>query len=231
MTPTTVPSAARRPSRRGLLTVGVVLAVGGAGAAVLSAGSAPTTHEPASAIATSTPSPPLTSSVITSPTSEAALPAYPQPAPPPAAVLEPPPEALPPGPDALPALTPAQATDPEAVAARFLVTYATFDANEDPAAHHARLAEFTTAALADELRRNSSASAALDDLRARNVEFAGEVVEISVSERSQSRTTVAAVVEHTTAVGGVVDPEFRLVPYTVTLVASERGWTVAGFSQ
>ena len=230
MTPTTVPSAARRPSRRGLLAVGVVLAVGGAGAAVFSAGSAPTTHEPASVVATSTPSPALTSSVTTSPTSEAALPAYPQPAPRPAA-LEPPPEALPPGPEALPALTPAQATDPEALATRFLITYATFDANEDPAAHHARLAGFTAPALADELRRNSSASAALDELRARNVEFAGEVVEISVSERSPSRTTVAAVVEHTSAVDGVVDPEFRLVPYTVTLVASERGWTVAGFSQ
>lgn len=117
------------------------------------------------------------------------------------------------------------------MAGRFLVTYANFDANEDPAAHHARLAEFATPALADELRRNSSASAALDDLRARHVEFAGQVVEIAVSDRSQSRTVVAAVVEHTTAVDGVVDPEFRLVPYTVTLVASEQGWLVAGFSQ
>ena len=159
-----------------------------------------------------------------------ALPAYPQAEPPPAA-LEPPPDTLPPSSDSLPALSPAQAADPEAVAARFLVTYATFAAVEEPAAHHAPLAEFTTPALADELRRNSSASAALDDLRARNVEFAGQVVEIAVSERSQSGTVVSAVVEHTIAVDGVVDPEFRLTPYTVTLVPSERGWVVAGFSQ
>jgi hypothetical protein len=213
-----------------LLIVGVVLAVGGAGAAVLSDGGAATIREPASLVVTSTPSPPLTGSVSTSPTSDPTLPTYPQPASPPAA-LEPPPKALPPRPDALPALTPAQAADPEAVAARFLVTYATFDAGEDPAAHHARLADFTTPALADELSRNSSASAALEDLRARNVEFAGQVLEISVSDRSESRTIVSAVVEHTTAVDGVVDPDFDLAPYTVNLVPSESGWLVAGLSQ
>ncbi len=128
---------------------------------------------------------PRSPSSISSPGPATALPAYPQAEPPPAA-LEPPPDTLPPGPDSLPALSPAQVADPEAVAARFLGTYATFDAGEDPAGHHARLAEFTTPALADELRRNSSASAALEDLRARNVEFAGQVVEIGVSERSQS---------------------------------------------
>ncbi len=138
---------------------------------------------------------------------------------------------LPSGPGTLPALTPAEAADPEAVAARFLVTYAAFDADEDPAAHKARLADFTTPALADELSRNSSASAALEDLRARNVGFAGEVVEINVSERSESRTIVAAVVEHTTAVGGVADPDFDLVPYTLTLVPSGSTWLVAGFTQ
>ena len=202
----------------------------GAGAIVVSAGGSPPSHKPGPAAATSTSTPPLTSSVITSPRPATALPAYPQ-AESPAPVLEPPPDTLAPGPHSLPALTPAQIADPEAVAARFLVTYATFDAGEDPAAHHARLVEFTTPALADELRRNSSASAALEDLRARNVKFAGQVVEIAVSERAHSRTIVAAVVEHTTAVDGVVDPDFRLVPYTVTLVASERGWLVAGFSQ
>ena len=229
MRPTTARSAPRACARR-LAAAGAVLAVAGAGAVVVSAGGSPSTHDPPSAGATFTPSPPLTSSVITSPGPATALPAYPQAEPPPPA-LEPPPDTLAPGPEALPALTPAQIADPEAVAARFLATYATFDANEDPAAHHARLAELTTPVLADELRRNSSASAALEDLQARNVEFAGQVVEISVSERSESRTTVAAVVEHTTAVDGVVDPEFRLVPYTVTLVASEQGWVVAGFSQ
>lgn len=206
------------------------MAAVGAAVVVVSAGGSPPSHKPTSAVATSTPSPPLTSSVITSPSPATTRPAYPQ-AEPPSAALEPAPDTLPPGPDSLPALSRAQVADPEAVAARFLVTYATFDAGEDPAAHHARLVEFTTPALADELRRNSSASAALEDLRARNVEFAGQVVEIGVSERSQSRATVAAVVEHTTAVDGVVDPEFRLVPYTVTLVVSERGWVVAGFNQ
>ncbi|HEV2071877.1 MAG TPA: hypothetical protein VGR26_19005 [Acidimicrobiales bacterium] len=229
MRPTTarfVPGS--RPRR--LVVVGVLLAAFGAAAVVLSAGDSPPAHRPTSAVASSTPSPPLTSSVITSPSPATTLPAYPQAELPPAA-LEPAPDTLPPRLDSLPALSPAQVADPEAVAARFLVTYATFDAGEDPAAHHARLAQFTTPALADELRRNSSASAALQELRARNVEFGGQVVEIAVSERSHSRATVAAVVEHTTAVDGVVDPEFRLVPYTVTLVVSERGWVVAGFSE
>ena len=200
------------------------------GAIVVFAGGPPPSHEPASAVATSTPPPPLISPVITSPGPATTLSAYPQAQPPPAA-LEPPSDTLPPGPDSLPALTPAQIADPEAVAARFLVTYATFDTGEDPAAHHARLAEFTTPALVNELRRNSSASSALEDLRTRNVEFAGQVVEIAVSEQSESRTVVAAVVEHTTAVDGVVDAEFRLVAYTVTLAFSDRGWVVADFDQ
>ncbi len=206
------------------------MAVVGGAVIVVFAGGSPPSQEPASAVATSTPSPTLTSPVITSPGPATTVSAYPQVQPPPAA-LEPAPDTLPPGPDSLPALTPVQIADPEAVAARFLVTYATFDAGEDPAAHHARLAEFTTPALASELRRNSSASSALEDLRARNVEFAGQVVEIAVSEQSESRTVVAAVVEHTTAVDGVVEAEFRLVPYTVTLALSDWGWVVAGFDQ
>lgn len=183
--------------------------------------------KPASVVTSWSPCPPLTSTVVTTPSPSAAssstIAAD--------APLEPLPDTLPPSPEGLPALTPAQTADPQAVAARFLVTYASFGSHEDPAALGARLAQFTTPSLAEELQRNSSASAALEDLQAGNVAFGGEVVEISVSERSDSRAVVVAVVEHTTAVNGVVDPEFHLVPYTVTLVPSRPGWLVAGLSQ
>jgi hypothetical protein len=204
------------------------MATGTAGAAglfVLAAdGGSQSRPRPDSVVTTWSPAPPLASTVATS------LAPAPSPDPPAGAALEPAPEAPPPGPDALPALTAAQAADPEAVAARFLVTYATFDAGEDPAAVDARLAELATPSLAEELQRDSSASAALEDLRARNVAFAGEVVEISTSERSRSRAIVVAVVEHTTVVDGVVDPEFRLLPYTVTLVPFGPRWLVAGLT-
>jgi hypothetical protein len=196
-----------------------------AGLFVLAAdGGSQSRPRPDSVVTPWSPAPPLTSTVAASPASA------PSPDPPADVALEPPPEAPPPGPGALPALTAAQAADPEAVAARFLVTYATFDAGEDPAAVDARLAEFATPSLAEELQRDSSGSAALEELRARNVAFTGEVVEISTSERSGSRAIVVAVVEHTTVVDGVVDPEFRLVPYTVTLVPSRLRWLVAGLT-
>jgi hypothetical protein len=196
-----------------------------AGLFVLAAdGGSQSRPRPGSVVTTWSPAPLLTSTVATSP-----APA-PSPDPPAAVALEPPPEAPPPGPGALPALTTAQAADPEAVAARFLVTYASFDAGEDPAAVDARLAELATPSLAEELQRDSSASAALEDLWARNVAFAGEVVEISTSERSRSRAIVVAVVEHTTVVDGVVDPEFRLLPYTLTLVPFGPRWLVAGLT-
>ena len=217
-------SKLQRGRRRGVLIAAGTAAVAG-GVFLLAAGGStrPGPHQ-VSVVTTWSPAPPLTSTVATAPA--------PAPSPDPQADvgLEPPPEAPPPGPGALPALTTVQAADPKAVAARFLVTYATFHAAEDPAAVDARLAELATPSLADELQRDSSASAALEDLRARNVAFAGEVVEISTSERSGSRAIVVAVVEHTTVVDGVVDPDFSLVPYTVTLVASGPSWLVSSLT-
>ncbi|MBW3574588.1 MAG: hypothetical protein KY450_06935, partial [Actinobacteria bacterium] len=210
--------------RRGLLISGAGTAAVAVGFVLTGGGGSQPRPHPVSVVTTWSPAPPLPSTVATSP-APAASPDQPA-----DVALEPPPEAPPPGPGALPALTAAQAADPEAVAARFLVTYATFHAGEDPAAADARLAELATPSLAEELQRDSSASAALEDLRARNVAFAGQVVEISTSERSGSRATVVAVVEHTTVVDGVVDPDFRLVPYTVTLVPSGPGWLVAGLT-
>ncbi len=216
-------SKLRRRRQRGVLIAAGTAAAAGLFVLAAGGGSQPRPR-PVSVVTTWSPAPLLTSTVATSPAPAAS------PDPPADAALEPPPEAPTPGLAGLPALTTAQAADPEAVAARFLVTYATFDAGVDPAAVDARLAELATPSLAEELQRDSSASAALEDLRARNVAFAGEVVEISTSERSGFRAIVVAVVEHTTVVDGVVDPEFRLVPYTVTLVPSGPRWLVAGLT-
>ncbi len=180
--------------------------------------------------ATTIPSPPLTSSVI-SPTSPSPPVVGPASTLAPSEALEPPPEVPPPDARALPPLTPAAQADAEAVAERFLVTYASFDPSDDSRGLEARLRDLTTPALAQELSRDSSASAALDDLRRRNVAFVGQVVDISVSERSDTRAVVVAVVEHTTVVDDVAQPDFRLLPYTLTLVPLGSGWVVAGLAQ
>lgn len=182
-------------------------------------------------MATTVPSPPLTSSVSTSPAPASPSVVGPTSTLAPSEALEPPPEAPLPDASTLAPLTPAAQTDPEAVAERFLVTYANFDPSADPRGLEARLGELTTPALAEELRRDSSASAALDDLRRRNVAFVGQVVDISVSERSDTRAVVVAVVEHTTVVDDVAQPDFRLVPYTLTLMPAGSGWVVAGLAQ
>lgn len=227
MTPSADHQASSGYPRRGLLAGVGLIALAGTAAFVLTAHTpAQPLDRPISVVTTWSPSPPLTSSALTTPPQTETGPGSTL-----AADLEPPPEAMPPTAAELPPLGSAQMADPEAVATRFLVTYASFAATEDPAGVDARLAEYTTPSLADELRRDSSAAAALDDLRARNVAFGGEVVDIDVSERSETRTIVAAVVQHTTAVDGVVDPEFSLVPYTVTLVPSGTRWLVAGFTQ
>jgi hypothetical protein len=177
------------------------------------------------------PAPPLTSSASTRPGPPPPPAAAPEPTLAPSEALEPPPEAPPPDASTLAPLTPAAQADPEAVAERFLVTYASFDPAADPRGLDARLAKLATPALAQELSRGSSASAALDDLRRRNVAFVGQVVDLSVSERSDTRAVVLAVVEHTTVINDVAQPDFRLVPYTLTLVPAGAGWVVAGLAQ
>lgn len=225
-------AAASRPrwGQRHAVGAGLLLALGALVAVALDGDGLP--QGPAvSPVATTIPSPPPASSVITSPTSAS---------PPvvgrastlaPSEALEPPAEDAPPDATTLTPLTPAEQADPEVVAERFLVTYASFDPSADPPRLDARLGELVTPALAQELSRDSSASAALDDLRRRNVAFVGQVVDRSVSERSDTRAVVVAVVEHTTVVDGVAQPDFRLVPYALTLVPLGSGWVVAGLAQ
>lgn len=176
-------------------------------------------------------SPSLTSSVNTSPALASPSVVGPASTLAPSEALEPPAGGPPPDASTLAPLTPGAQADPEAVAERFLLTYANFDPSADARGLEARLGELTTPALAEELRRDSSASAALDDLRRRNVAFVGQVVDISVSERSDTRAVVVAVVEHTTVVDDVAQPDFRLVPYTLTLMPAGSGWVVAGLAQ
>lgn len=208
-----------------MVACGFLLALG-SGALALALGP---DGPPASVVATWSPTPPPTSTVSTKPKSVTTTLA-PEPTAAPAEVLEPPPEA-PPDPSDLPALTSAEQATPEAVAERFLVTYASFDPGADPAGLGTRLAGLTTPELLEELGRDSSASAALDDLRRRKVTFAGQVVDLTVSERSEARVSVDAAVEHTTAVAGVVEPDFRIAAYTLTLVRFGTGWLVAGLTQ
>ncbi len=225
-------AASSRPrwGQRHAVGPGLLLALG-ALVAVALGGDRPPQAPAASPVATTIPPLPLTISVSASPTPASPPVVGREPTLAPSEALEPPADDPPPDASALAPLTPAAQADPEVVAERFLVTYASFDPSEDPPGLEARLGDLTTPALAEELRRHSSASAALDDLRRRDVAFVGQVVDISVSERSDTRAVVVAVVEHTTVVDDVAQPDFRLVPYTLTLVPLGSGWVVAGLAQ
>jgi len=87
-----------------------------------------------------------------------------------------------PGPGTSQALSPRQWTDPQAVAARFVLADTTYTAAEDPATVNARRAAYATARLAADLATSSSGAARLDELRRRQARFTGEVLSITTSQ-------------------------------------------------
>ena len=73
-------------------------------------------------------------------------------------------------------------SNPEAVAARFVLVDTTYSATEDPAAVNARRAAYATPRLAADLAASSSGGARLEDLRVRQASFVGQIEALSTSE-------------------------------------------------
>lgn len=114
------------------------------------------------------------------------------------------------------ALTPALWSEPQAVAAHFVLADTNFVASEDPTFVNARRAVFVTSRLTTDLNASSSGAARLEELRRREARSAGEVESITTVETSD----LAAVVELTVRVTLTTNdwpPEFRLRFYRLTL--------------
>lgn len=112
--------------------------------------------------------------------------------------------------------TPALWSDPQAVAARFVLADSTYAASEDPVAVNARRAAFTTPPLTADLAASSSGGIRLEGLRRRQATFAGAIEAIT----TVAATDFASVVELTVRITLTTNdrtPESRLRFYRLTL--------------
>ena len=123
-------------------------------------------------------------------------------------------------------------SNPEAVAARFVLVDTTYSASEDAAAVNARRAAYATPRLAADLARSSSGGARLADLRRRQASFVGQIEAV----RTREHTGAVAVVELTvrvTLTPNDAPPELRVRFHRLTL-GREPGtgrWLVARAEQ
>lgn len=113
-------------------------------------------------------------------------------------------------------LTAALWSEPQAVAAHFVLADTSYAASEDPAVVNARRGVFAASRLAADVNASSSGAARLEELRRRGARSAGEVESITTVETSD----IAAVVELTVRVTLTTNdrpPEIRLRFYRLTL--------------
>lgn len=123
-------------------------------------------------------------------------------------------------------------SDPQAVAARFVLVDTTYSASEDAAAVNARRAAYATPRLAGDLGASFSGGARLEDLRRRQGSFVGRIEALSTSED----TGAVAVVQLTVAVTLTTSdapPDRRVRFYRLTLGRDAGGgrWLVARAEQ
>lgn len=114
------------------------------------------------------------------------------------------------------ALTAALWSEPQAVAAHFVLADTNYGASEDPTVVNARRGVFAASRLAADLNASSSGAARLEELRRRGARSAGEIESIATVET----TDLAAVVELTVQVSLTTNdrpPESRLRAYRLTL--------------
>jgi hypothetical protein len=131
-------------------------------------------------------------------------------------------------PTAVPPLDEVQWADPEAVAVRFVLVRTNYRACEDPAALRRRSSPYVVPRLGTELAWSSGGQAGLAELRAQGAVFAGDVVGVATTERSESRSVVDLTVRRSTSVGGEPGPA-RVSFWRLTLVrdAPSGHWQVA----
>ena len=113
-------------------------------------------------------------------------------------------------------LTPALGSEPEVVAARFVLADSNYAASEDAAVVNARRAVFAASRLAADVVASSSGAARIEELRRRGGRFTGEIEAIATTEASD----LLAVVELTARVVLTTNdrpPELRIRYYLLTL--------------
>jgi hypothetical protein len=126
----------------------------------------------------------------------------------------------------LPALTRDQWSDPEVVAARFVLVDTNYPADEDPSRVWARRAVYVSARLAEDLRTSSTGAAGLAELATQGAVFQGEVLGLATVKRDDTTAVVASSVRRSTAVAA--GPlRTRVAFYRLTLVRHGDGrWLV-----
>jgi hypothetical protein len=131
-------------------------------------------------------------------------------------------------PRALPPLDEDQSADPEVVAVRFVLVRTNYRADEDGAAQRARLRPYVVRRLGAELAWSSGGQAGVAELRAQGAVFAGDVVGVATTERSERRSVVDLTVRRSTSVGGE-SGSARVSFWRLTLVrdAPSGHWQVA----
>lgn len=125
-----------------------------------------------------------------------------------------------------------QWSDPQAVAARFVLADTTYAAAEEPAAVNARRAAYATTRLAADLSTSSSGAARLEELRRRQARFTGEVLSIiTASDTGQVAVVeLSAAVTMTTA-DGPLDRRVRFYRLTMGRDGPGSQWLVARAEQ
>jgi hypothetical protein len=123
-------------------------------------------------------------------------------------------------------------SNPQAVAARFVLTDTTYSASEDAAAVNARRAAYATHRLAADLATSSSGGARLVDLRRRQASFVGQIEAV----RTREHTGAVAVVELTVRVTFTTndappEPGIRFYRLTLGREAGTGRWLVARAEQ
>lgn len=119
-------------------------------------------------------------------------------------------------------------SDPEAVAARFVLVDTTYSASEGAAAVNARRAAYATPRLAGDLATSSSGGARLDDLRRRQASFLGQIEGLRTSKNTGAMAVVQLTVKVTITTNDA-PPDARVRFYQLTLgrEAGTGRWLVA----
>lgn len=87
-----------------------------------------------------------------------------------------------------------QWADPAAVSARLVVLQTNYRAGEDPAEVRARWSPYLVERMAEDLAASGGGAAPLAELRAKDAVLVGDVVGLTVVERSSNRASVAVTV-------------------------------------
>ena len=119
-------------------------------------------------------------------------------------------------------------SDPQAVAARFVLVDTTYSASEDAAAVNARRSAYATPRLAADLAASSSGGARLEELRRRQASFVGQIEALSTSENTGTVAVVQLTVRMTLSTNDAPpDPRVRFYQLTMGRDAGTGRWLVA----